>query len=259
MWPLAADSPYGTCIQLFQLTPAVETISETTSKIILMLGRGTNLRFYNLARHTDETDPWFVLSDWRSERVVYIHATSIAVECGVPSRDVDRFLGWALGGIPVPRDGSAFGVLGIGLRQRSMEAILAFRSNPAPQVPEATMGILIDADLTRSQRERVPCYWWSDLSADFWFMWQRKSIVDLREHFGLRPETAYWVDVRWNSIRGVIAVREDVTVGNTTLPEGRFAPVPALRRGVAVPTLPRLLEYSLSRRVDLYHNFAAGN
>lgn len=248
MWPIQADDPFAMCKQLFRLSPAVEPVS---GRMILAVG-AEHRRYLTLTRAGVE-QPSFVLADWTGDRVVTIRSDGATINSGLDDLEVDRFLDWALNGIPVPRHGTVFGEVR-GLLEKRVVALLTFRSARAVQQPGVEMEVLIDAELSGASAGNLPIsYWWTQVPSNFWTAWRIGIIVDLAEHFRQRRETVWRMNVS-RIATPVFAVAEDITVAGITLPQGRFAAATALRRQRTIPSLAHLLAYT--RKTDQFNAFA---
>lgn len=241
-----AVRPYDMCGQLFALTPAVEPITE---RITLLVGTETYQHLTLTRRGVERRS--YVLSDWSGERVVVVEEGGARVQQGIDPERLGEFLGWALNGVPIPRNGTIFGeIRGVSVKRAA--SLLVFHSERPPHEPE--MEVLIDADLPPDSRPAS--YRWLRLPPTFWEAWRRGTIVDLAEHFKQRPETVFRMTIRRHNVR-VFAVAHDITVGSVTLPKGRFVAAAALWAGRPISPLPALLDYE--RKDDQFNAYARAN
>jgi hypothetical protein len=240
-----ASRAYLACRYLFNEYPlAVSAVDHVPAMhtMVLMLRDGEDVRFFALMRIRGNGGTDYTLSQWRAARAVAISADGGEVPEQV-ANVVEQ-------GIPIPRDGSLFGWA----CQEVVTALIVVYASYRPDSPVPVWSVMPLVGTPESQWppfsiERFFGHW-------FWKDHRAGNIVRLDGLIPANPGIAFWLDTYRALGSDCCVVASDIkTPEGRILRRGRYLGAAALRAGVAVPSLTRLLaaagKTDLASRLDV--------
>jgi hypothetical protein len=222
---------YLACRALFETYPlAVVPVDHvpTMQAMVLVLANGPDVNFFVLACDCGDERPAYTVVPWHAEGPVTIEPDGGDVPEPAASA--------VMRGVPIPRDGSLFGCLRGGL----VTALIVIYASYAPDRPVPTWSVM---PLAETPEEQWPAFTDRHMFGHwFWDHHRAGEIIDLGEVIAATADTVFWLDTYAGLGSDCCAVACDVkTPGGHILRRGRYLGSAALRAGVAVPALAKLL------------------